>query len=62
MTVNAPGVNSTLNASILPVVRGTDGKYCFAQIEIRLKRTATGADETATLGQHGDKKDASDIP
>jgi hypothetical protein len=58
----ATGDGSWLKASLLPVVRGTDGKYCFAQLEIDLRRTKTGADETLDVTQQKDGADKTQIP
>jgi hypothetical protein len=46
---NAPGVGSWLKASIIPVIQGTDGKFCFARFETDLERTKNGAREELNM-------------
>lgn len=58
----ASGDDSWLKASVLPVVRGTDGKYCFAQVEVGLKRTKKGADEHIDVKQQKSGADKAQIP
>lgn len=62
VSFNAPGADSKLNASVLPVVQGTDGKFCFAQIDLNLTRTASGADEKLNVKDHGDGVGKDKIP